>query len=1057
MAPSFACGQLLPGQGELLNFLDYPLPLVIDGPGGGGGGGEQFGVPPPVIPKFIAPGDGTGPPGPGPVGPGWATWWVCTGPPQWRCDGITQSIELPPPPGGYKSREQCIIHCVGAVAPKTGGGGSGGGTPPGGGGGPLTPRTVTWWLCTGAPNWRCKPVNIDVDQPPPAGAHKTKGACVVACKAPEGPFTPRYDRTGGGKFGRIQPDPPEPGGGAGGWNPGVKTPGPTGGGVPGGAGGWNPGVKTPGPTGGGTPGGGAGGTNPGVKTPGPTGGGTPGGGAGGKFVGILPPNTGVIPKVGTPGPSGGGVPGGGAPGVKTPGPSGGGTPGGGAGGKFVGILPPNTGVIPKVGTPGSSGGGGGTPPGLGTYPFQPISTPSENGAGGSLPAQGAPLTEGLGMMPVTAPLIEETRQGTTVLNLNNPQMNTFVAKNYPTGLLDPATAIMSKNPTTGPIVDNDILRTDIFKRNINKSIFYIHKHNNTFEDWRPGALSDLTTQNIILNLQPSFLKTLRSITRIDGLPLSDREIAFIVKSRVVNGTIDNLRADQFTLLGQQKSNITPIIRNSNPVINTIAALNLIDLHKIPLDPNSLPSNSKQKDIAKNWKTLATDTGKYIPCVINGEAKKFYIGDDDVVVQRANLTLNDGDFVIVNGKRLYAKSQVGHSYTLPVPYQQQILNLLGGTGEKTLTVSSTDATDLEYNYSLNLSGEAPLPDFMFFKIVLSSIYTTQSPASPFLKSTTAAYELIDYTTAAGLAAVQDWIKYKMNYGVQFIDYDDPFAYYASSTGTFSVTREDFLPATNKTNPDHPNLVRNIPWSYILFPSNRDEYLVQGNKSVLTSLDSTGKAIRTLTASPTLNKEFTEDRRTQWIEYKNAYNEGTTNVFQNSEDLNARVAVFNPDLPIFKTGYRVGNKVGSAVTQKPSRTKTTLRLVNEIIKELNANYVIKKQGGGVSLLEWDVISRLSAMEFNKFVALENVNLLWPKLRDGLVENITIYPSTKMSGGVDTHTQLDRRRSTGVFPDKFAPVMSLIDDVGVYVLPPATTRPNSSAFGVPSTKASSSSRTR
>jgi len=1025
MADSFTCGQLLPGQGGLLNFPDYPLPLNIDGPGGGIPG-EEFGVPPPIIPKFTSP-PGGGLPGPGPVRPRkpiYRTYWRCNGGPDWVCEAFTQNIEIPPGPNAYASEAECYEFCKAPVGPATPGGETGGG------GGPMTPRSTTWYLCTGAPNWRCKPVNVTGDNPPPPGAHKTKAGCLITCAGLPPVFTPRGGPTGGG-FGRVQP------GGGGGSLACVCR------------------INSDGP----------------FRTSTVEGcwriytdifnqdcvnlaGGDPGHNQNYQdTIDHINSNSSTIlvsPDLG------------GQRGKKCfknsaedeccKGPA-----------CCSKVLVISKEWICEEGgdpgpDPGGTGGEAGADPIASNY-FTSIAggVLLPQGGGGSLPAQGPPLTEGLGMMPVTAPLIEETRQGTTVLNLNNPQMNTFVAKNFPTGLLDPATAIMSKTPTAGPIVDNNILRTDIFQRNINKSILYIHKYNNTFEDWRPGALSDLTTQNIIVNLQPSFLKTLRSITKIDGLPLSDREIAFIVKSRLVNGTIDNLRADKFTLLGQQKSTITPIIRNSNPVVNTIAALNLIDLHKIPLDPNSLPPNSKQKDIARNWKTLATDTGKYIPCVINGEDKKFYIGDDDVVVQRANLTLNDGDFVIVNGKRLYAKSQVGHSYTLPIPYQQQILNLLGGTGNKTLTVSSTDATDLEYNYSLNLSGEAPLPDFMFFKIVLSSINTTQSPASQFLKSTTVAYELIDYTTAAGLAEVQDWIKYKMNYGVQFIDYDDPFAYYASSTGTFSVTREDFLPTTDKTNSNYPNLVRNIPWSYILFPSNRDEYLVQGSKSILTSLDSTGKAIRTLTASPTLNRDFTVDGRTQWIEYKNAYYEGTTNVFQNPQDYNARIAVFNPDLPIFKTGYRVGNKVGSAVTQKPARTKTTLRLINEIIKELNANYVIKKEGGKVSLLEWDVISRLSAMEFHKFVALENVNLLWPKLRDGLVENITIYPSTKISVGVDTHTQLDRRRSTGVFPDKFAPVMSLIDDVGVYVLPPATTRPNSSAFGVPSTKASSSSRTR
>jgi hypothetical protein len=246
-------------------------------------------------------------------------------------------------------------------------------------------------------------------------------------------------------------------------------------------------------------------------------------------------------------------------------------------------------------------------------------------------------------------------------------------------------------------------------------------------------------------------------------------------------------------------------------------------------------------------------------------------------------------------------------------------------------------------------------------------------------------------------------------------------------------------------------------YILFPGNRTKYLPFSEKSKLYSLNSTGAATRILHVIPTIDNRLAVENN-QWLEYKNAYKEGTTDVYGGTENLQARINTFNPNNPLFKEGYRVGNLVGSLVTQKPARTKTTIRILRELIQELDANYVIKRESNVRALFEFDVISRLSMMEFNKFVTLENSSYLWNKLKNGLVNDIKISPLTR-SSYTRTYTQLDRRRSTGTFPDTFPPIMSRMDKPGTYILPPSSSKPDSSSFGVPPNKdqEASSSRTR
>ena len=752
---------------------------------------------------------------------------------------------------------------------------------------------------------------------------------------------------------------------------------------------------------------------------------------------------------------------------------------------------PRTGDIPKVGTPGGSGGSGGVPPGFGTYKLSPVPEGTagskfapiggetlpggfklvgggtNGGTGGSTGAtkyqlpppqngNGGGVGSTAGGYVLPPPNTENiVGGGIEFLNINTPSFIRKANQKFPTGYMNPATAITRDIPSSEPQVNNNSLTRSIFGNNIHQSIRYIQSKNNTFKDWRPNALANLTTENIINSLNDSFLKNLREIRFQDGSRLSDGDISVIVKNRLVNGTVNDDDMLAFVNMAKQSPRNIPVPPGPNSTINTVVALGLLEKNKISLDPAQ--SNGIHHEVAKNWKTLATDLNKYITIDVDGVEGKYYIGDNNEVIGRAGLYLQDGDFILVNGQRVYATSDVERAYYVPISIQQQVVKLLGGTGQKILSVSSSDATDLEFNYNLNLSGEDPPPDMLFFKLNLDSITTTTSRASSFLKNTTASYTLMDHTTDAGLSAIDEWVKYKLGpYGVQFIDHDDPFFYYASATETFSVSREDFSSDTAKTNTGSEDLFpRCIPWMYILFPGNRTEYLPFSEKSKLYSLNSTGAATRILHVLPTIDNRLAIENN-QWLEYKNAYEEGTTDVYGGTENLQARINTFNPNNLLFKEGYRVGDLVGSLVTQKPARTKTTIRLLREIIQELDANYVIKREANGRALLEFDIISRLSMMEFNKFVTLENSTYLWNQLKNGLVNDIKIFPLTRASY-TQTYTQLDRRRSTGTFPDTFPPIMSRIDEIGTYILPPSSTKPDSSSFGVPPDKDQEASRSR
>ena len=700
--------------------------------------------------------------------------------------------------------------------------------------------------------------------------------------------------------------------------------------------------------------------------------------------------------------------------------------------------------------------GGGDPAGENINLDTLVVTPSAPQKRQSVQRSPKPKLTGLPskMMPNTWSLVSTTTKGNKSLNLNNNKILDYIITNSPTGLIDRR---VSLGPTFSninvPFIKNPKKSDLIFAKKIHPSIEELRSINNTFRDWNAGPLVNLTTDNIIRSLNSKFLTTLTRIRYFDGTPLTPDEIAKIVYNRLLDGSIATTSGTDFVphkynLIADQPPEALELLPSASKTVNLVAALNILENNKIPLDPAK--NSGRQREISKLTRTLATDLNKALPITIGGEVKEFFIGDDNVVIQRTNIEVQDGDYVniTVGGTtyRVYLKSEIDHAYIVDPHYLRQVNKLLGGSGEKSLSVSAPYADDLEYNYSLNLSGESPWEKFYFATLVLSSVDSKASPTTPFITETEATYEIMDHTTASGLLAINELIKYRINYGVQSVHHDDIMLNYITSTGKFAVTREDFLNQNLRTDKTRPIFARQVPWYYIIFPTDREEYLTFGNKSQIESLER-GNVRRTLRTIPMFNR-FKQRKLTtpQWINVEFTYNNKQPDIFGNTSgtgDLQTRMAVLNPDKSIYTKGYKPGR--GTEV--EPRRKKHTLRLVKEIMTDLSNNYVLRKDGFKYALTTNDIIFRLSCTEFNSGVMLENFEYIWPKIEEGLIEDIKVFPATRTTV-IQKLTNILARKSTFTV-DNFPPIRGMnkgdnLNPMGGFILPPTTTTPNSSTVG-------------
>ena len=633
------------------------------------------------------------------------------------------------------------------------------------------------------------------------------------------------------------------------------------------------------------------------------------------------------------------------------------------------------------------------------------------------------------------------------VTLNDPRLVNYFTDKEVAGLLDEDIALTKRLKRKAYVSFNN-RALSIFKEHVHESIDYILKFSDQLKTWDHNPIFDLTTQNIIASLSYEFLTICRSIKRSDGTNLSNSDIANIVRNRLISRDIasidlDYLRRIANTSYTTSKFNIE---RSNNMNVNEGAAYYYMTKVGIPLDTTKLPGASKYT--INNWKTLATDLAKYIPIIVDGEEKKYYIKDTDEFIDRSSLKLSDGDYfnIYIDGTayRLFAGSEKDHAYILRSEDRQVALELLGSSDMRYISASSLASDEIEFNYSLS----TPRENFYLLSCNLSSIQTSpvgnSNTVSNLVKETTAQYDLVDHNDESSLSSFNEYIKYKVNGKTLLIHDEDRIIDYLENTSSITYTQNDILFNVSKSSKNTSLFVRQLPLWLILFPTNRFDYNVAQAKSKILSYDPSGKIVRTLYYKPSLNIKFNKDS-VNFIDYDYVGLDGV-DVFGKYESLGRSVQI-TPTKEIFTTGYRQDNALKSAKEFAPSRKVSGLRQVKNIISEISNNYLLDDEGLGLGVNTFDVFSRLTLDEYNSFMLEDGANQLLPSLKNGMFEGVRLYEPVKNAGtNASKKTRLVQRKVDAP-ADIFVPIKYL--RTGQTIEPPGTTFNSSELTRTPTRK--------
>ena len=140
------------------------------------------------------------------------------------------------------------------------------------------------------------------------------------------------------------------------------------------------------------------------------------------------------------------------------------------------------------------------------------------------------------------------------------------------------------------------------------------------------------------------------------------------------------------------------------------------------------------------------------------------------------------------------------------------------------------------------------------------------------------------------------------------------------------------------------------------------------------------------------------------------------------------------------YRSADQSLPAISYTPNRRKSPIRVIKEIIRELNANYVLETDGLGTGVNAFDIVSRLTMSEYNRLKTTEVLGGFITQIKNGLFDGVKVYPSVRGAGEASRRkTRLFKRRATAQ-PDRFPSLKS--KNNGGFIRPP-TTEPRSSTI--------------
>lgn len=567
------------------------------------------------------------------------------------------------------------------------------------------------------------------------------------------------------------------------------------------------------------------------------------------------------------------------------------------------------------------------------------------------------------------------------------------------------------------------------------------RKSNTLESWTEEDIAAVNSNAIKQSILPEISSEISRLRTLCGDYQSPSNLFDMIRNRLFSGELSSFDLEYIRDLYKhqqeqdRENSIYYVVPSTLRVVNEKFCLSYMQHLFKSLNPESYEENN-ERNITKLIRHVAIDLGKSVRVTTGGEQKLLPVtSTEGIIINKDNteslLLIEDGDYIDVSSKlplRMPLQTEKDHAYRLLSKDQERILTLLGVKDEVRLTVKTPYSSAVEYTNSLNLDGDDNRKDYYVLQLDTNNIGAEQQFGT-FVTKSVVNYKLLSDSDT------EDWIKYKNNFAVYFLEHDDLFLDHLESSKELEMERKDISlgslgPITNK---DIPIIPRDIPWYVIIIPSSKTKYNPFKVRSHISGLSINGDLSRSISMAQTMDSRIV-GAATDFI---NSDTVGSSQKNIEGETAGAGyINSFDSTKNIYSDGYS-SNQNGEV---DKTRFKSVIRKMAEIVTELNNNYIL--DGG----LTWfDIISRLDINEYATLYNLENATRFCREIARGLIGEVKVFHNFSKDTEISEHkTRLKLKRDDNVQDLYFGIKQHTVEgNSGKIIIPPTTTEGPSTGF--------------
>ena len=517
--------------------------------------------------------------------------------------------------------------------------------------------------------------------------------------------------------------------------------------------------------------------------------------------------------------------------------------------------------------------------------------------------------------------------------------------------------------------------------------------------WDEDSIQNLTDDKIIFSLNINLLEAFNNLRDATGKQIGVNVFVNVIRKHLVTGTINEINPDYYLNSYETQKNSKFVSFSQSESQSSNELFSLLYLRDQRYGLGVIKDNFQNQIEMGRFRFLNEDLKLSLRIdKFDGSVDKLEIPNAGFPISYLNpvaastipavgttnlLNIGDGGGYYIQAesesgeeKPIVLDGLVSSTFYAPASVRSSLLDIVGSRFQYRLTAESLTNSHEFVSGDTGPSTLTPL----YFGIELSSVETVA-----FSKPT-----VEDYSATYFRINNKEQIQKHLNNNSLavpqvYLDYRDPLYRYILDTSSFSlkssdISNKDFV--ANPTLLGSDNFVKNIPFGFVIVPSQGSNFNPFNGRSKITNLDD--KVTREILLTPTLNRGITSNEKTGFDFYNLFLEDGLTRI-GSFEQKSIHNFGYRYEPSSFYNTFYVGDTLGASSPTVSSYGASYL--VKDVLDHIKDEY------NPESVVWFDVFSRMPLSRIGELMFDLHEGFL-DKLKNGFRHGIKIKNAQRNS---------------------------------------------------------------